>query len=240
MDTIDEHQTYYYLEMASDCWLFVRLQFLTSIFIGILGLLTVLYRNSGHASRPEGIGADMAGLSLTSAITIMQDVFLFARYAASLEKAMVAVERIREYENITQEVNTDDDPNAFVLTPPEANGHKGPQWTSIAAPRASNGVLSKTDKVRGGNLVFEDVTSRYPGVLLDGTAALRGVSLYLKPGEKVGVVGRTGAGKSSLVLTLFRLIERVSGQIMFDGVDIEKIPLSKHRDRITIIPQVSF
>ena len=44
----------------------------------------------------------MAGLSLTSAITIMQDVFLFARYAAALEKAMISVERIREYEEISQ------------------------------------------------------------------------------------------------------------------------------------------
>ena len=49
-----------------------------------------------------GVGADMAGLSLTSAITIMQDVFLFARYAAALEKAMISVERIREYEEISQ------------------------------------------------------------------------------------------------------------------------------------------
>ena len=44
----------------------------------------------------------MAGLSLTSAITIMQDVFLFARYSAALEKAMISVERIREYEEISQ------------------------------------------------------------------------------------------------------------------------------------------
>ena len=54
MDTVDDHQTYYYLEMASDCWLFVRLQFLTSVFIGALSLLTVFYRNSRHASAPEG------------------------------------------------------------------------------------------------------------------------------------------------------------------------------------------
>ena len=46
--------------------------------------------------------------------------------------------------------------------------------------------------------------SRYPGPLLEGTPALRCVNLHLNPGEKVGVVGRTGAGKSSLVLTLFR------------------------------------
>ena len=48
------------------------------------------------------MGANLAGLSLTSAITVMQDVFLFARYAATLEKAMVSVERVKEYEDIIQ------------------------------------------------------------------------------------------------------------------------------------------
>ena len=97
MKTIDDHQTFYYMEMVSDCWLFLRLQLLTSIFIGVLSLATVLYRDT--------MGPNLAGLSLTSAITVMQDVFLFARYAAALEKAMVSVERIKEYEDIIQ-VNT--------------------------------------------------------------------------------------------------------------------------------------
>ena len=94
MKTIDDHQTFYYMEMVSDCWLFLRLQFFTSIFIGVLSIATVMNRNT--------MGANLAGLSLTSAITVMQDVFLFARYAAPLEKAMVSVERIKEYEDIIQ------------------------------------------------------------------------------------------------------------------------------------------
>ena len=94
MKTIDDHQTFYYMEMVSDCWLFLRLQFFTSIFIGVLSIATVMNRNT--------MGANLAGLSLTSAITVMQDVFLFARYAATLEKAMVSVERIKEYEDIIQ------------------------------------------------------------------------------------------------------------------------------------------
>ena len=97
MKTIDDHQTFYYMEMVSDCWLFLRLQFLTSIFIGVLSLATVMNKST--------MGANLAGLSLTSAITVMQDVFLFARYAATLEKAMVSVERVKEYEDIIQ-VNT--------------------------------------------------------------------------------------------------------------------------------------
>ena len=55
---------------------------------------------------------------------------------------------------------------------------------------------------------------------------------------QVGVVGRTGAGKSSLTLSLFRIIEAAAGHIIIDGVDIAKIGLHDLRSRITIIPQV--
>lgn len=56
--------------------------------------------------------------------------------------------------------------------------------------------------------------------------------------HQVGIVGRTGAGKSSLTLGLFRIIEAAEGQIFIDGVDIAKLGLHELRSRITIIPQV--
>ncbi|GAA6063571.1 hypothetical protein JCM10212_003150 [Sporobolomyces blumeae] len=66
---------------------------------------------------------------------------------------------------------------------------------------------------------------------------LKGMSLNVGAGERIGVVGRTGAGKSSIMMTLFRIVEVSSGQIMIDGVDISKIGLSDLRSRISIIPQ---
>lgn len=57
--------------------------------------------------------------------------------------------------------------------------------------------------------------------------------------HKVGIVGRTGAGKSSLTLGLFRIIEAAEGHILIDGVDIAQLGLHDLRSRITIIPQVS-
>jgi ATP-binding cassette subfamily C (CFTR/MRP) protein 1 len=66
---------------------------------------------------------------------------------------------------------------------------------------------------------------------------LREVSLHINGGERVGVVGRTGAGKSSLTLALFRILEAASGKISIDGVDISEIGLYDLRSIISIIPQ---
>ena len=69
---------------------------------------------------------------------------------------------------------------------------------------------------------------------------LDNISLTIKPGDKIGVVGRTGAGKSSLTLALFRLIEGASGSIAIDGRPIADLGLNALRCHITIIPQDPF
>ena len=67
---------------------------------------------------------------------------------------------------------------------------------------------------------------------------LKGVNCNILSGEKIGIVGRTGAGKSSLTLALFRIIEAAGGSIVIDGVEISKLGLHDVRSRITILPQV--
>jgi len=58
----------------------------------------------------------------------------------------------------------------------------------------------------------------------------------VRPGEKVGVVGRTGAGKSTICLGLSRIVEIFEGILEIDGIDIQKVPLQELRSRITVIP----
>uniref|UniRef100_A0A4W6DWB2 ATP-binding cassette, sub-family C (CFTR/MRP), member 10 n=1 Tax=Lates calcarifer TaxID=8187 RepID=A0A4W6DWB2_LATCA len=70
--------------------------------------------------------------------------------------------------------------------------------------------------------------------------ALDGVSLVVRPGEKVGIVGRTGSGKSTLFLALFRMVELKQGQILLDGLDISSVGLGQLRSRLAIIPQDPF
>ena len=66
---------------------------------------------------------------------------------------------------------------------------------------------------------------------------LREVSFKINGGDRVGVCGRTGAGKSSLTLALFRILEAAQGRILIDGVDISEIGLHDLRSIISIIPQ---
>ena len=85
-----------------------------------------------------------------------------------------------------------------------------------------------------GEIEFRDVAMRYrPGLPL----VLKDFSLHVRGGERIGVVGRTGAGKSSIMSTLFRLVELSGGQISVDGVDIAKVGLADLRGRMAIIPQ---
>lgn len=66
---------------------------------------------------------------------------------------------------------------------------------------------------------------------------LKGINFAARSQEKIGIVGRTGAGKSSLTLALFRLIESAGGKIVIDEIDISQIGLHSLRSRLTIIPQ---
>ena len=75
------------------------------------------------------------------------------------------------------------------------------------------------------------------GYAPDLPPVLRGLTFEIQPNERIGVVGRTGAGKSSLTLALFRFIEAREGSIQIDGLDISKIKLQDLRSRIAIIPQ---
>uniref|UniRef100_T1K6F1 ABC-type glutathione-S-conjugate transporter n=2 Tax=Tetranychus urticae TaxID=32264 RepID=T1K6F1_TETUR len=85
-----------------------------------------------------------------------------------------------------------------------------------------------------GQIEFKNYSTRYrPGLDL----VLKDISCTIKPNEKVGIVGRTGAGKSSLTLALFRIIEPSGGRIEIDDQDISQLGLHNLRSRLTVIPQ---
>ncbi|XP_065072690.1 multidrug resistance-associated protein 1 isoform X3 [Ochlerotatus camptorhynchus] len=85
-----------------------------------------------------------------------------------------------------------------------------------------------------GRVEFQDFQVRYREGL---DLVLKGITFTIEGGEKFGIVGRTGAGKSSLTLALFRIIESAGGKIVIDGHDISQLGLHSLRSRLTIIPQ---
>jgi ATP-binding cassette subfamily C (CFTR/MRP) protein 4 len=85
-----------------------------------------------------------------------------------------------------------------------------------------------------GEIIVQDLSVRYrPSLPL----SLRGVNFKIEGGSRVGIVGRTGGGKSTLVQALLRLLEAEGGQITIDGVDISKLGLHKLRKSVSVIPQ---
>lgn len=85
-----------------------------------------------------------------------------------------------------------------------------------------------------GGVTFENYSTRYRP---DLDLVLKNATFSIKPLEKVGIVGRTGAGKSSLALALFRSLEAETGKIVIDGIDISTIGLQDLRQSITLVPQ---
>merc|ERR1712176_543653 len=91
-----------------------------------------------------------------------------------------------------------------------------------------------------GQIIFDNVWMRYREGL---EYVLKGLTFEVRAGEKVGVIGRTGAGKSSLFVTLLRLVElepivlRTKCQILIDNVDISTIGLRDLRSKLSVIPQ---
>uniref|UniRef100_A0A8C4ZAE5 ABC-type glutathione-S-conjugate transporter n=1 Tax=Gadus morhua TaxID=8049 RepID=A0A8C4ZAE5_GADMO len=106
--------------------------------------------------------------------------------------------------------------------------------TKTEAPWVVEDKRPPSDWPPQGNVEFRDYSVRYREGL---DLVLKNLTLSVQGGEKVGIVGRTGAGKSSMTLCLFRLLEAAGGEITIDGVKISEIGLHDLRSKLTIIPQ---
>ncbi|KAL9658235.1 hypothetical protein ABK040_012494 [Willaertia magna] len=151
---------------------------------------------------------------LTLAITFslrLTELFTFiVRILVDFESSMTSVERILYYSNEIEQ---------------EAPTHLNTEF--------ENNELKEWPKY--GNLIIKNLTVKYRN---DLDPILKNINLTIHHGEKIAIVGRTGSGKSSLLLTLFRFIEPLNNHsILIDDIDIQSIGLNKLRRALTIIPQ---
>mmetsp|Transcript_21675 Transcript_21675/g.73435 ORF Transcript_21675/g.73435 Transcript_21675/m.73435 type:complete len:1108 (-) Transcript_21675:33-3356(-) len=145
-----------------------------------------------------GLTPAFAGLLMTWANNVTISLMYLITSFTEAEMALTSVERVTEATPL-------EDDECRASTPP--GSPPPPPGDAWQAPG-------------GARVVFEDVHLRYrPGLPL----ALRGVSLDIAAGAKVGVVGRSGAGKSSLAVALFRLAPLVSGDIFLDGLRLSQL-----------------
>jgi ATP-binding cassette subfamily C (CFTR/MRP) protein 4 len=167
-----------------------------------------IYFNLHIYVNSKGMGGGTAGLILNTTMGLMYTIQYAVRNAADLENQMTSVERILEYSELESEES-----------PKEADSrlNVSPDWPLE------------------GSIHFQDVCLTYEN---STNETLIEINCEIKGGERVGIVGRTGAGKSSLLAVLFRM-HRFKGRVTIDGTDITTIPLHELRRNISIIPQES-
>ncbi|XP_069974346.1 multidrug resistance-associated protein 1 [Penaeus vannamei] len=194
---VDTNQVSSFPSVMANRWLAIRLEFIGNILTFFAALFAVLGRDT--------ISGGLVGLSVSYALSVTQTLNWLVRMTSDVETNIVAVERIKEYTETTQEAEW------------EIPEKKPPEYWP------EHGVVE-----------FNKYSTRYREGL---DLVVKDIDCKISGGEKIGIVGRTGAGKSSLTLALFRIIEAASGNITIDKIDISKIGLHDVRRRLTIIPQ---
>jgi len=213
---LEDNLAAYYALKVVDRWLSVRLELLGNLVVFAAALLAVW---SGSRSGPSG-------LSLNNALSTTSLLNWAVRNGAETESLMNSVERVLYTTRSTpQEAATYVDHYATPLL--------------LSAKDATQLPSNDTELLVGGwpwngGIKFSNCIMRYRD---DFQPVLLGISLSINPGENVGIVGRTGSGKSSLFRALLRLTELEGGHITIDGVDIRSVGLDALRSSIAIIPQ---
>ncbi|GFF43248.1 metal resistance protein YCF1 [Aspergillus udagawae] len=159
---------------------------------------------------PSSTSGGRLGVAMLSILGFSQSLSQFIFFYTDLETSLQAVSRVKEFVETT--VSEEAGPGSLTA-PPE-------HWP-----------------VRGA-VEFQNITASYSSDM--DSPVLNGISLVIQTGQKVGICGRTGSGKSSLLSALFCMIELQSGSITVDGIDLNNISRQEVRSRLIAIPQDPF
>lgn len=219
----DKYQSASYASQSAIRWLSCRLELLAALLTFTAASLCVL---AGSRLSPE-----VSALSLSYSMQMVMSLSWSVRQVTEAESQFSAVEQIAEFDS-----------------PPHPQEEKTTEELDDSYMESSRGLVTRgfirNLECRGsgrtsrwprlGTVSFRDVKMRYRPEL---DLCLKGLTMDIDPGSTVGLVGRSGAGKSSLVSTLFRIVELESGSILIDGKNIADMRLEDLRSSLGIIAQ---
>lgn len=203
-------------------WLGERLDFLGALSAFAVAMMVVSMRFD--------LSAGLIGLALSYTLNVTSKMNWFVRQTIELESRMNSIERVLEYTAIDPEgtVNGPAARLSHVATGIPSSPRASPRPSVAGSPGTADEWPSK------GSMTFSDVTMRYRP---NSPLVVKGLSFHIDGGERVGLVGRTGAGKSSVTNLLYRIVECEGGFIKIDDRDIGSMPLKELRSGLAIIPQ---
>ena len=200
-------------------WLRARLEFIGAAASASIAFVAV-------ATNGTFLPAGWVAIALTACLELTSALQAVVNCLATLEGNFSSVERLQRYCELEQEAA---EHSSGVLDGATGAALVASGGSAIVADTGAEAKWPSAGAIRA-----TDVVMAYRD---GGDPVLRGLSFDIGAGEKVGVVGRTGAGKSSIMIALFRVRELAAGAIAIDGVDIAKLGLAELRAALSIIPQ---
>ncbi|KAI8929067.1 hypothetical protein BC831DRAFT_547895 [Entophlyctis helioformis] len=199
----------------------------SSLFIYMTALFVVLFDTS----------PSVTGLAVSNALQLLLFVPWFVKMSLELHSSVSSVSSVIYFgEHVPREDRWRDQNRAAVRR--SDGSASGSASRGDSDPGGKKGGAGK-DAIdpqwpSRGEVEFRNITLRYHRY---GVAVLKSVSFHIQPKEKIAIVGRSGSGKTTVLMSLLRIAEPADGQILIDGVDTAGLDLSDLRSRIAVIPQ---
>ncbi|KAF7919657.1 hypothetical protein EAE99_008509 [Botrytis elliptica] len=220
---LDTSQRPVYLLFMVQQWLTVVLNLVTTAIVIILvGVATV--------TRSQHSYIGLALVNLMSFNNILKSIVILW---TTLETSIGSVSRIKTFSETT-ESEAETSSQDMIETSENWPQHGGVEFKDVCATYKSvnSSFLTSANDESHIKLIYASSENRNP--------VLKHVNLSIKPGEKIGICGKSGSGKSSLILTLFRMLDLSHGSIFIDNIDITRLPREQIRLCLSAIPQEPF
>jgi ABC-type multidrug transport system fused ATPase/permease subunit len=209
---IDENFLNQHTLMGIRAWFGIRVEIL-SLLVVIPGFFLFLW----FQSEPG-----MFAIMLTYTLKITDDIVMWMRTVSNSENRLISFERCSYFMKLETEDGYTD------IADVEEKFFKNLPLTNNFTELDTQSICNK------GEVEFRGYSCKYRAGL---DFVLKDINIKIRSGKKVGIVGRTGAGKTTFLSAVYRAFDQFEGSICIDGMDITKMDLKKFRSKITIIPQ---